>query len=489
VAEAFNHHLNACFIKISCEEEHRMDSSENWAAANPELDPVLPGTAQSSLGPPGSESFGFVKTIGACVGVLALLGGAVFATRTFATPSANTPTEAVQALMTAAQKSDVIGIMEQLAPGERNVMIESGVPILEELKRLEVLAPSMNLNAVDGASFAFQGQTFTETALRENITAVKISGGTVTTRGSFRKILGAAAGDLTGDTSDQASKTEEFTKTTLTTIKRNGRWYVSIAYSIAEVARESSGKAMPLATGSVTPTGAESPEEAVREMLNAAGSLDARKAISLMDPDEFGALQDYAPLFLGDLEKETAEIRSKYTLTFPDLNTTSTKSGNSAKVKISKWSLDLKLNSVEGQPARLFIDGDCVTATYTGKTSKRCGDDVSKLPGDLFGESAEGGFTFNPSEASRNTEYIVVSRNGKWFVAPLRTVLGGLTANLRKTKPADLKGENGPLGAIPGFNVFGGLLGTTVEGASEFTADPAPNSDDDFETALNTAVR
>jgi hypothetical protein len=50
-------------------------------------------------------------------------------------------------------------------------------------------------------------------------------------------------------------------------------------------------------------------------------------------------------------------------------------------------------------------------------------------------------------------------------------VLGGLTANLRKT------------------NVFGALLGTTVEGTSEFTADPAPSSDDDFETALNTAVR
>jgi hypothetical protein len=244
---------------------------------------------------------------------------------------------------------------------------------------------------------------------------------------------------------------------------------------------------MPTATQSVAPTGASSPEEAIREMLTAAGELDARKAISLMDPDEFGALQDYAPLFLTDLEKETAKVQGKYTLTFPDLNMTSTKSGNVAKVKISKWSLDLKVNSIEGQPAQLVLDGDCVTATYTGKTSKRCGDEVAKLPEDLFGESAvDSGFKFNPSEASRDAEYTVVSRNGKWFVAPLRTMLGSIEANLRSVKPADLKGDKGPLGAFPGLNIFGVLLGEKVADTSEFTTDPELGSE--FNSEISSEI-
>jgi hypothetical protein len=453
--------------QIEREEEHRMESSQELAAPNTKHDLAQPGTAQSSLGPPRSESLGPLKKAGAVIGVLGMLGGAVFASRSFAAPPANTPTEAVQALMAAAQKSDVIGVIEQLAPGERNLMIESGVPILEELKRLDVLAPSMNLNAVEGASLAFEGQAFAETALREDITAVKVSGGTVTTRGSVSKLLGTVYGDVIGAPVDQGPTTGKFTSTTLATIKRNGRWYVSIAYSLAEAQRESSGKAMPLATESVAPAGTDSPEEAIREMLNAAGALDARKAISLLDPDELGVLQDYSPLFLSDVEKQAATYRGKYTVTFPDLRFTSTKSGNSAKVKISKWSFDLKVNSVEGQPARLVLDGDCVTATYTGKTVKRCGDDVAKLPEDLLGESAvDSMFTFNPSKTSLETEYVVVSRNGKWFVAPIRTILSGVETNLRKAKPADVKGENGLLDTVPGFNLFG-VLGTTTNDTSE----------------------
>jgi hypothetical protein len=471
--------LVATHCNIDNEEEYRMDSSHQWAAPNTEHDVIQASAAETTgnpVVPAVAASNGPIKKVIASVGVLGLLGGATFAARSFAAPSGNTPTEAVQALMEAAEKSDVIGVMEQLAPGERDLMIESGVPILEELKRLEVLSPAMNLNAVDGASFDFQGQAFTETVLRDDITAVKVSGGTITSSGTVSKIFGGTAKDLFGGTSDQKPTTENFDKTTVATVKRDGRWYVSLAYSVAEAARQSSGRPMPTATQSVAPTGASSPEEAIREMLNSVGALDARKAISLMDPDEFGALQDYAPLFLSDLEKETAKVQGKYTLTFPDLNMTSTKSGNVAKVKISKWSLDLKVNSIEGQPAQLVLDGDCVNATYAGKTSKRCGDEVAKLPEDLFGESAvDSGFTFNPSETSRNAEYTVVSRNGKWFVAPLRTVLGSVESNLRSVKPADLKGEKGPLGAFPGLNIFSALMGSKVPDTSELTMDPELN--------------
>jgi hypothetical protein len=463
-----------------------MDAWKQWAETSTEDSDAAPigsptGTSADPVLPPPNRTRRAQKLV-AGFGVLSLLGGATFAVRLFAGPSGNTPIEAVQAMMAAAQQSDVIGMMEQLAPGERNLMIESGVPVLEELKRLDVLAPSMNLTAVDGAAFAFSGQTFAESALRDNIATVKVSGGTVTSSGTVSKLIGGNAKDLLGETSDQAAKTDNFDAATIATVKRDGRWYVSIAYSVAENARISAGKPMPTKEQSVTPLGSDTPEGAIRKMLDSAATLDTRAMIAGLDPDEFGALQDYAPLFLSQVETEAAKIRGKFSLTFPDMQLTSTKTGNLAKVKITKWSMDLKVNSVEGQPARLAIDGDCVTATYTDKTAKRCGAEVSKLPQDIFGEQAEGSFDFNMSTTSNDAAYTVVERNGKWFVAPLRTLMDGLLNNLRKTKPADLKSDAGPFGAVPGFNLFGPLIGTGVLGSMD------PQVDGDFGSEVVTEL-
>ena len=48
--------------------------------------------------------------------------------------------------------------------------------------------------------------------------------------------------------------------------------------------------------------GADSPEEAVDEMIAAVERLDVERMIELTPPDEMGVLHDYAPLFLDEVE-------------------------------------------------------------------------------------------------------------------------------------------------------------------------------------------
>ncbi len=459
-----------------------MDSTNEWAYS-PDDGVELPPTSMlppSVVLPPARSTVARrFRGMVAGVGVVGLIGGAAFAARTLAGPSENTPTEAVQSLMAAASKNDVISVMEQMAPGERNILIENGVPILEELKRLDVLAPNMNLASVDGATVAFAGQSFSESFVRDDIASVKVSGGTVTVGGAATKIFGGVVKEAIGNESlaDKKPTAEKFDATTLTTIKRKGRWYVSGLYSVAEAARVSTGKPMPSVEQSVSAVGADSPEAALRQLLEAGAVLDMRKAISLMDPEELSALQDYAPLFLESTEAPLTQARKQFSMTFPNLKITSSRSGNVTRVKVAEWSIDAKVADFEGQPARLVFEGDCATVTAKGKTSKRCGGEISQLTSDVLGsESAPFGLNLS-NPASTTAELVVVERNGKWFVAPIRSAMDGLLVKLRATKPADFKNSGGPLGLIPGFDAFGSLLGGQLPFLSpgqEFQTDSLP---------------
>jgi hypothetical protein len=427
------------------------------------------------------------KRLVAGLGAIGLIGGATFTVRTFASEQSNTPTQAVQSMMAAAQKSDVLGMMEQLAPGERNLLIEKGVPILEELKRLTVLAPTANLNAIDGAKVSFAGQTFTESALREDIATVKVSGGTITTSSEAAKLFGDSMQKSVGPNGipSKPPKTTNFKTASVATIKRNGHWYVSIAYSVAEAARLDSGKPMPTKEQSITATGADTPELALRQMIEAAGALDARKAISLLDPDEFGAVQDYAPLFIDEIEKSAAEVRPHYTISFPNLQIAATADGKIAKAKITNMSMDLTIKDIGDMPVRAIVDGDCISITLKEKTSKRCGSEVGKLLSDFSEDPNIGPTPFGVDvyklDQKNQQATTIVQRNGKWFVAPMRTVLDAVLAKMKSAKPSDVQGDLGPLGLLTG-NPLSELIGGKVKVKDEFStiSNTLPDSTDGY---------
>ena len=83
------------------------------------------------------------RRLTALVGVVGLLGSGAFAVKQFAAPSSNTPTQAVQQFLSALGTGDAIGAIETLAPGERDLMVDTAVPLVEELKRLDIIDSKM----------------------------------------------------------------------------------------------------------------------------------------------------------------------------------------------------------------------------------------------------------------------------------------------------------------------------------------------------------
>jgi hypothetical protein len=446
--------------------------------------PATNDAGPSPLLPAPQPAGGAWRKVVAGIGVVGLVGGGAFAVRSFASPESNTPTQAVQQFITAVNSTDIISAMEALAPGERNLLIDAGVPIVNELTRLDVFAKGTDLRKVDGASLKFSDQTYTETILRDDVATVNMKGGNLAIAADITKLFGGVITQFAEETlPEKTNETQKFDSANLATIKRDGRWYVSLTYSIAEAARTDMGKPMPEKAASIAAAGADSPEAAVSQMMNKLGALDAKGAIALMDPDEMGALQDYSPLFIQDLEKAAADGRQEFALSFPDLGLKATKNGSSTTVAITKWSADLTIPSTEGKGTRFQLDGDCVKAEIEDKTSKRCGKDLPKLVNDLLGEDdtpvdpdlqkawdqSYGKWVTAPGEQGGIS---VVERNGKWFVAPVRTMMDSVVTSLKKIKPEDLKGtgntpeerlgsllDNPLFGSALGASPFGGLLG------------------------------
>src|SRR5205085_4886321 len=88
----------------------------------------------------------------------------------------------------------------------------------------------------------------------------------------------------------------------LVAINNGDGWYLSAAFTIAEQARESSGAPAPDPSAAVQPRGAESPEAAVRQLLDDVGALNLEHMIGDLPPDEMAALDLYAPLFLKEAQ-------------------------------------------------------------------------------------------------------------------------------------------------------------------------------------------
>lgn len=391
-----------------------------------------------------------IAAVGALLGAFGMVAGGVFAVRSLAGPEGNSPSDAVRQMTKAVAAGDAIGAMEALAPGERDVMLQSGVPLLEQLKRLDILKSDLDLSAVKGAGVSFDGQTYTEVPVRTDIVNVNVRGGTYRLSADTANLpIGGWLRKLAGDSLDgQGAISQEKPVAgqgaTLTTIKDGDRWYVSLGFTLAEQARSSAGKAMPALGAGIPARGEDTPEGAVRSMLAAAAALDVRRVIELLPPDEMGALHAYAPLFIADAQQLTDEAAKNYSLSFPNLGLSVDGSGDTAHVRITRWSADLRLKSAEGGDVKVLLDGDCVTATLEGDTKRRCGTEVPQLLVDfgLVDQASTADVSKQLGNALKNPSadgaMTVVRHGGRWYVSPTRTLLDSATFRLAKVRAGDL---------------------------------------------------
>ena len=382
--------------------------------------------------------------IAVVVGLLAMVGGAVFFSRSLgsAEGGADTPVAAVQRMFDALADEDALGVLETLLPSERDQLRGSLQDITKELGRLGILSRDVDLGSIPGIELDFTGLTFSSQQIASGISTVRLETGTSTYKidparspiGDFlRPLLGEEASEPVQGSDDLSDEGVSFT-----TVEEGDKWFVSLWYSIAEAARREVGAPVPPFGNGLAARGASTPEQAVEEMIRAGILLDVRRMIELTPPNEARALHDYAPLFIEQAVAAAREARKHYEVEVGKLNLTGRVSGDRALVKVSEIEFNAAIPSMG---VSVEYDGKCVTVRGgffgSDEPQRQCGEGFAPATG-------------LPGVPTPELGFVAVREGGLWYISPTRTVLDGLLGTLRVLDRSDLEMF---------MKIFGGLGG------------------------------
>ena len=389
--------------------------------------------------PPSSRSRG--RRIAVVLAAVAVVAGGLFAALSL-TSESNAPDDPVRKMIEAAEKGDVLGVLEQLDPGERDALRQPLTDIVTELNRLEVLKGA-DLGKVTGFEVHVDDLELRTERLGDGVARIWPEGGTLRSRVDVAELpLGRFVRDLLGDANDNvdssSEKVDPKSSDFIATVRRGDRWYVSIGYSVAEQAR--GDRPFNQMGPALAAKGAATPEEAVRDMVHAATGLDVRRMLELLPPDEMAAVHDYAGLFLPDLSSGAGDARADTHITVPTLELASQVHGDEALVTVEKMDVE-----AQGDFGTFSLRDGCVHFSGEDIPSRDlCPGDN---PTDVLGMSPFG-FFGNPQEvqppklsfAGKHAKVGIVTTkvDGEWYVSPVRTLLEDMVAVMRLAEPHDL---------------------------------------------------
>lgn len=379
------------------------------------------------------------------VGALAVVGAGAFAAFALSGDEENGPTDPVRALTEALDEGDVLGALEQFEPGERDALRDPIVQLVEELNRLEILEGA-SLSELEGVEFDFEDLEMESEEVADDIARVTITGGTAIYRADPSELpLGDFVTDLIGDergepTSEETTLPAEGAEDDqITTVKRDGTWYVSIGYTTAENARRDSGRSLDDIGPGIEADGADSPEAAVDELLTAATELDVRRMVELLPPGEMGAVQRYSGLFLDDAEDAASDAKGDFEVELGEADYEVRGSGDRRTVLVSIPSFRAAFEEGEVH----YEDGCARFDGPDAPNQELCkGDNPFELFEGLggFGEALEGleppklSITDDPPEIG----IVVTEVDGQWYVSPTGTMLEAVVQTLAALEPEDL---------------------------------------------------
>jgi len=311
-------------------EEQNTGASElatppTWGSNTPSppsiAEPVLSSAYGASAppdAPPAPGGASKLPWFAAVAGALVLLvGGGFFALTAFAASGgAATPEEAVDSLIAAANDEDFITLAELLEPSERRIVAEPMIAeILPELIRLGVLDESADAGDVEGFDWEFRDVTYRVETLAQNPDMVHVyfTGGQAAAEfnsvdfpfgDEFRERFGS-------DFEDEPRMTEDIEESgnPMVLVERDGRWYMSAMFTIAENARLEAGQRLPPRSEAPVALGSGSPEGAFEAMFAEMVEMDVEGLIGRMDPEELAVLYRYSPLFLDEAQDGLDELQ------------------------------------------------------------------------------------------------------------------------------------------------------------------------------------
>ncbi len=389
--------------------------------------------------------------VGLVAAAFAVAGGGAFAvTRALAEPAgAQSPEEAVAQLFEAVDNDDLLGLTEAMLPSEREALIDPTVDLFAELERLEILDADIDLESrtdeagSDGLDFSVTGLDFTTVVVGEGIVNVRLNAGVVSVSGDIGDLpFGDRAAAEIGEENMSEAIDEEIVDfateedAQFTVVEEDGSWYISLWYSVAEAAREEAGEPAPNFGAGVVPAGGDSPEDALQVMMDAAVALDAEGVIAAMDPAEFRALYDYAPLFLDDADAAAADFRQMladegivYSLDRLDLSSSDVR--GRTVVSVNGFAASA---TVEGEAMSIDFDGNCATFIRGSEIDEQCIDDLrDEMSDSQFGDA------YIDFVSGSSYGVTVVERDGSWYVSGFPTIIGAYTDLLASLEPQDIE--------------------------------------------------
>jgi len=411
---------------------------------------------------------------GAVVAVLAVGAAGVFAVTRFsgaAQGGADSPSDLGTALFAAIESEDVLGATDLLLPGERDLLKQPMIDYVTELSRLGVLAPSADLGSIDGIDV-----TLADTSVVAHATNVPDivnldlhANVSITVDGKTFPI-----GDVITDNMDPAdvtdlrgtveTSTDELDET-VTAVEQDGRWYFSLGYTAAEVARADTGDDIP--EQGIGADGAESPEAAFDHMLDRIQALDVSGMISALNPGEAAALQRYAPLFLADAEAAVADVPFQVAITDRKFHV----DGDGDQRTIVLDGLTIRVtgddeSTGESHSAEVRLEGNCTHATIDDESFDFCAGDTSSIPevDQYLADSPNvKAFVDALGKALSDIEPIGVEvrqYEGAWYVSPTATYTEAFLSVLRALDRQELDqliALYGPAADEFFGNMFGGF--------------------------------
>jgi hypothetical protein len=391
--------------------------------------------------------------VGSLVAVIMLVAVGV-ATYFFAfagsASGAPTPKEAAVDLINALSKNDLVGLLDGLAPAEGAVAKDYLTDSLKQLKRLGVVKPDTRPEQITGIAFKAEELVFDDAAeekVNEHLVITKLVDGKVTISSDWsavpltEKFLEKAFPDgvpsnrtETIDVSNEIAKSNDGKPVRIATIEVDGEWYPSLFYSIADAALQEEGENWP--ARSIGAVGADSPESAVRQFVEAVLRNDVKRMIELTPPDEMAALHD-----VGQLLIDAAEGDEPTGITLRDLRTKVEDVAGGKRVSITR----LVVENDGGQTFTLEVDGDCVKVDDDGDRNELCGKDLAEG----IAELAElGGRKLSDDQLGAiervavgylHSGLVTTQVDGTWYVSPSRSIGDISTGFLRTLQPGDLE--------------------------------------------------
>jgi hypothetical protein len=395
------------------------------------------------------------KLLASAAVVVALAAGSVATYIAVSDRNSNgaaSPQQAVRSVVSDLNNSDLIGVLDDLAPGERDALVNPALDEINQLKRLKVLQRNANPSNVSGVTLHVQGLTFTDKTVKINdhVQIVQLTGGTLQVAADTAKV------PFTRDFLDAAfpgglpTQSNGATRIDIAEVVREnrgnrpiriaaqrvgGKWYPSLFYTIADSAAQ--GRA-PASSDAIEAAGGSSPKDAVTRLVNALLRGDVRGAVKLLSPDELGVLHDYGGLFLRD----GARV-GQSGVTLKDLQVrTRSVSGLATRVMLSS----VTVANGAGDETTVKIDGNCVDVAADGQDKRTCASGVAT---EVIDALERFGVQVDSSSAQRaafadllvgltSVGVDTTRSGGLWYVNPVRSSLEVTTSVLSGLKNNDL---------------------------------------------------